>query len=253
MKPSLSVRLRLGTPRGLTLIELTVVIAFVSVLASLLIVSALRNSRQLKRVQCASNLQQFTLAMTMLANENDDKFPTNNVGFWAWDTVSVVGTFVEGTGCKWTVMYCPGTSPRFTEAMNFQLYNYTVNFRVLGYVNTLPGSSGVHPTNQNATLVPAPVSTAPFAALPAPLPADRVLLADATISDAGQNNEAQRNTYNYTQIVGGFAGSPHFSPHLSGNIPAGGNLGMLDGHVEWRRFADMHPRSPTPSTPTFWW
>ena len=240
-----------GTPSGFTLTELVVILTLLSVLGGLLISSALRNSRQIKRAQCASNLHQFTMAMHMLVNENDDKFPTNSVGFWAWDTLSAVGTFVEDTGCKWTVMYCPGTSPRFTEAINFQLYNYTPNFRVLGYVTTLPGTYGVQVTNHNPTLTPPLVQTAPFAFTRA-LPAQRVLLADATVSDASQNNIGLYETYNYTQIVGGFP-SPHLSPHLTGRLPAGGNLGMLDGHVEWRRFNEMHPRSPNVGVPTFWW
>ena len=40
---------------------------------------------------------------------------------------------------------------------------------------------------------------------------------------------------NYTSIQGGFA-YPHVSPHLKGNVPAGGNLGFKDGHVDWRGF-----------------
>jgi prepilin-type processing-associated H-X9-DG protein len=51
-------------------------------------------------------------------------------------------------------------------------------------------------------------------------------------------------------VQGGF-GKPHTSPHLIGNLPAGGNLGMLDGHVEWRKFQDMQIRSA--SGPFFWW
>ena len=236
---------------GFTLLELAVVMALVLLIASVFVSSALRNSRQIKRAQCVNNLQQFTMAMHMLAYENDDKFPTNNVGFWAWDTVSSVGTFVESTGCKWTVMYCPGTAPRFTEAVNFQLYNYTPTFRVLGYVTTLPGTYGVQATNHNPTLIPPLIQTG-FLSFTRQLPADRVLLADATLSDAGQNNIGIRDTYNYTQIVGGFV-SPHLSPHLSGRLPGGGNLGMLDGHVEWRRFSEMHPRSPNVGAPNFWW
>jgi prepilin-type processing-associated H-X9-DG protein len=37
-------------------------------------------------------------------------------------------------------------------------------------------------------------------------------------------------------------------------LPAGGNVGMLDGHVEWRVFPQMHVRTPQGSgTPVFWW
>jgi hypothetical protein len=38
---------------------------------------------------------------------------------------------------------------------------------------------------------------------------------------------------------------------LKGNVPAGGNLGFKDGHVDWRDFKLMTPR--TPGGPYFWW
>jgi prepilin-type processing-associated H-X9-DG protein len=36
---------------------------------------------------------------------------------------------------------------------------------------------------------------------------------------------------------------PYYTSHLTNaRIPYGGNMGMLDGHVEWRRFQDMIAR-----------
>jgi prepilin-type processing-associated H-X9-DG protein len=147
------------------------------------------------------------------------------------------------------VMYCPGTAPRFSEADNWNLYNYG-GFRVLGYANTFPGSTTVSVTDLNPTLAPAPVQVA-FNIYATPLASERVLLADATLSQAGQNNPATRYSYNYDNIQGGFS-QAHLSPHLIGRFPAGGNLGMLDGHVEWRKFDDMNPRTQGTS-PVFWW
>jgi len=44
------------------------------------------------------------------------------------------------------------------------------------------------------------------------------------------------------------------TPHMNGNVPLGGNLGMLDGHSEWRKFQFMFPRDQTGSgAPVFWW
>src|SRR5437762_2737797 len=77
----------------------------------------------------------------------------------------------------------------------------------------------------------------------------RVLLADATIQ-AGPGGS-------FTDIPGGYADprtgrlKSHITAHLNGNQPAGGNLAMLDGHVEWRNFKDMQVRSS--SGPSFWW
>ena len=194
--------------------------------------------------------ESFTLAMQIFANDNTDRFPTNGLGYWAWDIPADIGTFVESTGSKWTVMFCPGTAPRFSETDNWNLYNYSV-YRVTGYANTFPlGNGHVTPTNVNPTMTPVPLQIG-FGVYVTPLASERVLLADTTISQNGQNNPAARYSYNFTDIQGGFA-KAHVSAHLTGRFPAGGNLGMLDGHVEWRKFDDMTPRT-TGSSPVFWW
>ena len=69
-----------------------------------------------------------------------------------------------------------------------------------------------------------------------------------TISNA--SNEKNRSLNGYTEIQGGWS-KLHRSPHLNGKLPSGGNLGMLDGHVEWRKFPAMHVR--TVQGPYFWW
>src|SRR5262245_57298278 len=110
--------------KGFTLVELLVVIAVVALLISVRLPAMARATDQTKRAQCASNLKQFTLAMHIFANDNNDRLPTSSVGFWAFDISSDIGTFVESTGSPWTVMYCPGTSPRFSDGDNWALYNY---------------------------------------------------------------------------------------------------------------------------------
>ncbi len=79
----------------------------------------------------------------------------------------------------------------------------------------------------------------------------RVFASCATISDFNQNVESLRGTYSYTDIEGGYP-VHHLSAHLNGKIPSGANLLMLDGHVEWRKFQAMHPRTLAGS-PVFWW
>jgi prepilin-type processing-associated H-X9-DG protein len=62
-------------------------------------------------------------------------------------------------------------------------------------------------------------------------------------------------TYNWSSINGGYVydgqPKPHLSAHLNGLIPLGGNIGMLDGHVEWRNFTNMQARAD--GTPYFYW
>jgi prepilin-type processing-associated H-X9-DG protein len=87
---------------------------------------------------------------------------------------------------------------------------------------------------------------------------DRVIVADATITDYGQVNTAQKNSpaYRWRNIMGGFY-KPHLSPHFcgSGATPIGGNLLMMDGHVEWRKFnsPEFVCRTDNSGPPGFWW
>ncbi len=238
--------------RAFTLFELLVVVAVLALLISLRLPALARATDQTKRAQCAANLRQFTLAMHIFASDNNDRFPTNTSAFWAWDASPYIGTFVESTGSKWTVMYCPGTAPRFDDADNLNFYNYSLpGYRVLGYATTLPGNPGVASTNLNPTLNPVSVQMS-FGLYSNPLSSQRVLLADVTMSAPGQNNPAARYTYNFTNIQGGYP-KGSVSAHLAANFPVGGNLGMLDGHVEWRQFDGMTPRTTSSGAPVFWW
>ena len=81
-----------------------------------------------------------------------------------------------------------------------------------------------------------------------PTATERVLLADATIS----NSTRPTGGNNFTQIKGGWV-ELHSSPHLGKNgIPEGGNAVMLDGHGEWRKFDKLVVRTEG-NAPYFWW
>jgi prepilin-type N-terminal cleavage/methylation domain-containing protein/prepilin-type processing-associated H-X9-DG protein len=239
---------------GFTFTEMLVVIAVLGVLVSLFLALATGGASKTKRAQCAANLRQFNQAMHIYGNENNGKLPVANGGNWPWDLAWSVGNFVESTGSKWTSMFCPGTSPYFTQTDNWQLYNYVPgNFRVIGYAHTLPGSGYLFATNINNTLLPEPIQVG-GGVFVRPRPAERVLFADATISGNGQIATALKYSpsYNYTSILGGFI-KPHVTAHLKGRFPVGGNVTMLDGHVEWRKFDQMVSRVAGGSVPGFWW
>jgi prepilin-type processing-associated H-X9-DG protein len=192
-----------------------------------------------KRVHCASNLRQFSTAALIYAHENDGRLPVGPLsGAWPWDVPSSICVALQETGADWKVMYCPGTAPRFTQTDNWRLYNLGgETFRILGYVVTFPSQTVLKATDRNSTL---------WSSLE---PASRVLLADGTLSGAGQTNKMHVDSYNFVSHQGAYI-KKHLSAHLTGPIPAGGNVAMLDGHVEWRRFEDMVPHT---AFPVFWW
>jgi prepilin-type N-terminal cleavage/methylation domain-containing protein/prepilin-type processing-associated H-X9-DG protein len=246
---------------GFTLVELLVVIAVISILAALLFPALSNAMERSRRIKCSNNLLQIDLALRMYADSNNDKFPQMTAGNWAWDVPWQVANSMLQNGATQPIFYCPScgfSKNDFLAQWNeFMASPPTTNsFRVIGYAMTFPGTATIQVTNQNPSIQPREM-TDPQTGIsyPPESASERVLMADATISHAGQADEVNRSLNTYVNIKGSYV-KAHQSNHLLSNarMPAGGNLGMLDGHVEWRTFNLMTVRSdPTSPQPVFWW
>jgi prepilin-type N-terminal cleavage/methylation domain-containing protein len=121
-----------------TLIELLIVIAIISILASMLI-PALKNARDMaKSITCKSNLKQLGLGMTLYTSDNNGfwpKYPAETSDWTRWD-----GKIVDYVGYNRethspAIFYCPSskyrlapgspgvsTSVYYTEGESFSYY-----------------------------------------------------------------------------------------------------------------------------------
>ena len=152
-------RLNHSQRRAFTLIELLVVIAIIAILASLLLPTLSKAKIRAVRSQCAGNLKQWGIAVTMYAGDNQESFPANptsdGAAGFAWMALRLNTNFypqyvyrnIPGAKTnrrnKQDVLYCPTDEwHRAYEADN-------VAVTLIGY-QFLPGRDSAGWANYNS-------------------------------------------------------------------------------------------------------
>jgi prepilin-type N-terminal cleavage/methylation domain-containing protein/prepilin-type processing-associated H-X9-DG protein len=226
--------------RGLSLVEILVVISIIAILISLLMPMMRLAREQAMTVTCRSNLHQIGDGCLAYATANEGRLPTGDPqqyqGNWEWDLSRTMTAQIMGdgqlfeAGGRRNVFYCPFVLDRQNPD---GLWDFDPAFRVTGFFFLLQRNYSSIPAPNAPKCWKATINTKGLA------PRDQEIATDVTLSDGTSFNA----------IYGGWF-LPHTTSHIRGNTPLGGNILYMDGHVEWRPFSDMQSRCG--SWPQFW-
>ena len=255
--------------QGFTLIELLVVIAIIALLMGILMPTLRMVREQARRQSCSSRIRQQVLSIIMYAGENDSKLPLPETGGnWLQDVAVSTVHFMVKSGMTREMFYCPSNRNHQKYNDLFWMYaNKTWNqklnrfenessFIVSGYCFIWQTTGDDRPEivryekDENRkiwvkTTLEKQAGT-------------RELCIDSVMGVPQSNTRYGRN---FGQVPGGiWAESQVYdsTSHLkSDEEPAGGNIGLLDGHTEWRAFEpEMRNGVAVPrfgNSPGFFW
>lgn len=221
---------KLGTfHSAFTLIELLVVIAIIAILASLLLPALAVGKEKANRAACLNNIRQLIIGTHLYGNDNEQKIPDatrNTEGRGTGSFTEMVGSEI---GNYWTnnygekVLDCPNLYPIYTNRESgigiFLGYHYMGGHHGTPWPDLVPWISPQKLTDDPTLTLAADYNMwytdgAGYAYLP-----------------HGKSGAIKSSGLNY---LSGVNGKP---PQKLG--ARGGNVGLLDGSVKWKKIEGM--------------
>ena len=218
-----------------TLIELLVVIAIIAILAGMLLPALSRAKEQGKRSVCRNNQRQVVLTMHMYANDNEQKFADglrdNGIEHFSFIHSETYWYYVQQGGMGTNSLNCPNKKDwfRVTRGVGFRLgYYYLYGHRTSDDTRDRTADYGRKPSPWDSPNRSTDPPTWP-------------MIADV-IEKGTVNPNITSSSHGATGPVRSAQGLIVEPEDIRSE---GGNIGLVDGSVNWRRQSEMLPRNAT--------
>ncbi len=227
-----------------TLIELLVVIAIIAILAAMLLPALAKAKESAKRAVCKSNIRQVGLGAIMYAMERnetfpDNRFPNNGAYHGSWLSMPTYDYFVNTLKITTNCFTCPNRN-RNNDWVKFNTGSPYGMMR-MGFYSlwALPTSSDPRPRGQNYGTQPDPWDS--------PKRTTEVTPYSYLIADIIEKNTDLVSGVPYATSTPHGRGGLVVGPANSQVEPAalgseGGNVGTVDGSVQWIKQTQMKAR-----------
>jgi prepilin-type N-terminal cleavage/methylation domain-containing protein len=221
---------------GFSLIELLVVVAVIAVLAALLLPPLVHAKERARRVRCMSHLRQFIIAVHLFGEDHDGKLPngaSENTGDPEDEHIPVLSTAARSNLIAYSgdrrILECPGAGPPINQADGWYYagWGYVIGYNYLGGHTNTPwpkfgafrGWVSPQRTTDNPTLV---------------------LVTDMNDWSPGYGKTFAPHGASGPILRDGDFSNPAADGVSSAAIgAAGGNVGLLDGSVSWKKINQM--------------
>jgi len=218
---------------GFTLIELLVVISVISLLLAILVPVFGRAKEQARRMVCSNHVRQFIAAIHIYAHDDEGWFPSGLSDHGDDEYIPVLSHKIRDMLAKITgdhrILSCPWLKEPFTDPDGWfeHSHGYVIGYNYLGGHEGTPWDLGQATDEwESPQRSSASGNVEIVTELNAWSPSERKTFAPH--GDRGPILQANDSTNP------GFGGIP--SEEIGA---AGGNIGLVDGSVSWKRMSEM--------------